>query len=316
MENTIHIVGFGSQGSAWAECFRSSGWNAQIYLAREGKSFQKAQSLGFNPQSMQELLRSIESPNHAPHWIALLCPDSEVAPIYREWIASSPAEVRLILAHGYAVYARELQMQKPQHQITLLAPKAIGPKLLQNFKDFFPQPHTLVAGFSAAPESTSGLLKIAQGLGFAANRLVSTTLEKEAVGDLISEQGLLCGGIFNLLEWTLEAMAKADVPEALIREECLSELELIAGLIRERGPAQAFQAISQAAQAGTIAMRMQLEASGFKEKFQAQMRSVENREFVEFFRSPHWKTDAQRLTQNLSEWEKKLTDSPVRKEMS
>jgi len=96
------------------------------------------------------------------------------------------------------------------------------------------------------------------------------------------------------------------VPEALIREECLTELELIAGMIRERGPATAFQAISQVAQCGTIAIANRLRDSGFKEQFLNQMENIQNEEFSKLFRSQDWRLQAKELVQNLKGWEERL----------
>src|SRR5262249_29103410 len=151
------------------------------------------------------------------HWVAMLCPDPLIGSLYREFMAQSSAEIRLILAHGYAIYSNDLIFHQSRHKAVLLTPKAIGPKLHQNFQNTYPHPHSLIAAFHAPEEDQATLIEIARGLGFAKRSLVSATFEEETMGDLMSEQGLLCGGVFNLLEWTLESMQKAGIPEALIR---------------------------------------------------------------------------------------------------
>ena len=307
--HALHLVGFGSQGAAWAECFRQSGWPLQVYVRAEGQSFKKAKEQGFDPQPIDRLPHSLlhaQKDLSTTHWIPMLCPDPLIAPIYREFIASCPGKVRLILAHGYAVYSGELQMHSPLHRTVLLAPKAIGPKLLQNFKSTYPNPHRLIAAFSATEEDHDELLRIARALGFARESLLAATFDEETMGDLMSEQGLLCGGVFNLLEWTMEAMMKAGIPEGLVREECLTELELIAGMIRDRGPSRTFQCISQVAQAGTIAMAGQLEESGFKQNFLAQMEEVTSRKFVRYFQSGLWNEKARQLVSRLAAFEERL----------
>jgi len=310
-QSKIHLVGFGSQGSAWAECLRKSDWQVHVYLSRKGKSFDRATELGFSPFLLDELPLQIVDKT-VSHWIAMLCPDMAIPGIYGDFIASSPAPVRLILAHGYVIYSGDLKLTQPLHQAALLAPKAIGPKLLQNFQSSFPHPHSLVAAFSAPPGEAEVLTQIARGIGFDSKSLVPATFDEETIGDLISEQGLLCGGALNLLEWTMEAMAKAGIPDALIREECLTELELIAGMIRERGPARTFQTISQAAQCGTIAMANRLEAAKLKEGFMAQMETIQNREFAKFFQSQGWRSQAKEFVDRLTKWEERLkkTESP------
>jgi ketol-acid reductoisomerase len=313
-QNTIHVVGYGSQGSAWAQCLKAAGWNVLVYLASSTSgSYQKAKSENFETRLLDELPKQILQTDRT-HWIAMLCPDSSIVPIYQQWIATSPAKVRLILAHGYAIYSGELQFDKPFHQATLLAPKAIGPKLLENFHAHFPGHHSLVAAFNSPADSQSELIQIAQGLGFDPKNLVPATFDQETIGDLISEQGLLCGGVFNLLNWTMEAMTRAGVPDALIQEECLTELELIAGMVRSRGPGKTFQAISQNAQAGTIAMGKILEKAGVKEKLLEQAEQIENRSFVKYFQSGDWIPLAEELKNKLNSWDQRFRNH--RKEKS
>lgn len=303
----VHLIGFGSQGSVWAQCLKTSDWHVDVYLPRESKSHQKATDLGFQSFALEEIKNRISSqPSVSPPWVVMTCPDLEISNIYEEYLTHLDVPLRLVLAHGYAVYSGALKTLNPNHQPFLLAPKAIGPKLLQNFQKCFPLPHSLVAAVSTpSADALPDLVRLAQSLGFQQDLLIETSFEKEAVGDLISEQGLLCGGVFNLLDFTVQAMIEAEIPEALIREECVTELELIAGLIREKGPKEAFGCISQAAQAGTIAMRERFLSSGFLAEFSEQMNTIKTRKFVEYLRAKDWKTSAQGLTEQLSRIEPK-----------
>ncbi|MBI3543399.1 MAG: hypothetical protein HY075_09030, partial [Deltaproteobacteria bacterium] len=280
----IHLVGFGSQGTAWAENLRRSGWQVSVYLGRsDSASFEKARALGFDPALIIELpkrLAASPAPADGAAMVAMLVPDHLIAPLYREFVASVARPLTIVLAHGYAVYAGELVALAAGHEPALLAPKAIGPKLEAAHKAVAPEPHHLVAAISAGDARDGSVVALAQGLGFAPERLVRASFEQEAVGDLISEQTLLCGGVFNLIEWTMEAMHEAGVPADLIREECLTELELIAGLIRERGVAATLGKISPAAQCGTIAMRERLVRAGVPEAIAEQARDVVSRKFV------------------------------------
>ncbi len=78
----------------------------------------------------------------------------------------------------------------------LLAPKAIGPELRRAFAKG--RPHDLKAATTDLREAPE-LAALAAGLGFATENLIACTPEMEAVGDLISEQMLLCGGLFTLV---------------------------------------------------------------------------------------------------------------------
>ncbi len=234
-----------------------------------------------------------------------MTPDHLIAPIYGDFLAACARPLTLVLAHGYAIYADELTQMSATHEPALLAPKAIGPKLAAAHAAAFPGAHRLVAGFHASPARTAQVTQLARALGFAPENLVPASFEQEAIGDLISEQTLLCGGVFNLLEWTMEAMIRAGVPARLIHEECLTELELVAGLLRERGMAATFSAISQAAQCGTISMREQLMNAGVPELIREQAARVVSKEFVQTMRRPEWQTKAAALKERLSQLEKK-----------
>lgn len=302
-KNTLYVIGFGSQAQAWAQCLRASGWSIEIYLSRpEGKSGQRARELGF--AQVQPLSELATLPSDA--LVAFLCPDTEIGPVYREQLASLDRPLTLLLAHGYAVYADDLKPARPSHELALFAPKAIGPKIWSLYQEARGDFHRLVAGFSASSERAPHVIALGRAMGFARERMVSATFEQEAVGDLLSEQGLLCGGVFTLLEWTLEAMKKAGVPEELMREECLTELELVAGLLRERGPAATYKVISQAAQAGTIAMQDALNSSGARAHFDAQLAQVLDRRFTKYFSEGAWKPGALALTKRLEHWQSEL----------
>jgi ketol-acid reductoisomerase len=313
---TLHIIGFGSQAKAWSQCLRASGWQVRIYLTRsESPSFAAARALGFEPTLLMDLRTELKakSPEAQPELIAFLCPDSAIGDLYAALLSDVVAPLTLILAHGYAVYAGDLKTKNPAHEIALLAPKAIGPKIWQLFQERKPgESHRLVAGFHASIERESSIRELALSMGFSKANLARATFEQETIGDLLSEQGLLCGGVFTLLEWTLKAMQDAGVPAALIREECLTELELIAGLLRERGPSSTFKAISQAAQCGTIAMQERLEASNAREFFEAQLQDVLSKKFVQDFRSGEWKPKARALTERLARWEDRFTEAAAK----
>jgi len=298
----IHIIGFGGQGDAWAHCLKYSGWDVRIYLHRQGPSFERAQAQGHNPHHLTDLTQDLaKTPDPL---IAMLCPDAEIGRIYRETVFPVSQPATIVLAHGFAVYAGQLRDLAPGHEVALLAPKAIGPKIRESHDHA--RPHKLVAGLSVSPKRAPLLQKLATGLGFDPNCLVPCTFDQETIGDLISEQSLLCGGVFPSLLWTMEEMAKAGVPDALIREECLTELELIASLIRTRGPATTLKTISDAARAGTAIMAERLETAGVREAISAQAATVTSRDFARAYASGGWKNRANRLIEALEAWERRL----------
>jgi ketol-acid reductoisomerase len=315
---TLSLIGFGTQASAWAPCLQDSGWSVCIYLHRKEGRFQAARALGFETFLVDELPSHLTAQGTTPQWLALLCPDASIGPLYDQYLAPLNQDLRLILAHGFAIYSHQLRIQNPRHAVCLLAPKAIGPKILEQFRMHFPSPHTLRAASCSTALTTDlerkQFLHIARALGFAPQSLIPVSFEQETIGDLISEQGLLCGGLFNLLIWTLEAMQKAGIPHELIHEECITELELIAGILKTHGPAGTFKKISEVAQCGTIAMGDRLRHSTFKTEFDAQMKSIQSGEFSAYYQSKQWLSQTHPFETLLNAWEIKLTTQPLLEE--
>lgn len=303
----IFVVGYGSQGSAWSRILKADGWEVSLYLSSRERSFQQALRDGFQPRLLEELPGDLVSHGSKKSLglVAFLCPDQVIGSVYRDYLSSVPTDLCLVLAHGYAVYAGELMCSRTNHYLALLAPKAIGPKLLKaglkSKRGHASAGHELAAALCVPEGVESHVMDLALSLGFRTEKLIRTSFEKEAVADLISEQGLLCGGIFTLLKWTVEAMRKAGVSEALIREECLTELELIASLIRERGPASTFEKISDAAKAGTIAMGQVFDDSNLRPLFEKQVDEVISHRFVDYLRSKSWEKKAKEYQENLRE---------------
>ncbi len=294
----IHLIGFGSQGSAWAEILLAKNWTVDVYLPNsKSASYANAEKLGLKPQSPNQLPLNLKP--GSSETIVFLIPDSIIGSFYREYLSSVEAELTLVLGHGYAVYNKDLVKVNPLHDLCLLAPKSIGPQLKAKALSAQKSSHDLVAAFHSPQRSQKKLLNLATALGFSENNLVPATFEQEAIGDLISEQILLCGGVFSLLEQTMKAMINAGIPPRLIKEECLTELELITGLLRKKGPDATFKAISQAAQCGAISMRENLLRNGLEKLCATQAQNVLNGNFAKEFESQEWKKNRNTFLEGL-----------------
>jgi ketol-acid reductoisomerase len=270
----IHIVGYGGQARAWAQCLRESGWSVEIYLRTPAKLS------GSRP------LAALASELEAGARVALLCADSAIGEVYERHLRGVDRALHLVIAHGFSVYAGTLKNLEPEHSLSLLAPKAIGPQIVTHFQAG--RPHELRAAWYSPAVAARAVIELAQGMGFSERNLISTTFEKETIGDLISEQGLLCGGLFTLLDWTQSAMREAGVPEDLIREECLSELELVAGLLKRKGPAETFATISDAAKVGALLVRDDFDRSDLRPRLQARFGEILSGKFGQRFLNQDW----------------------------
>ena len=147
---------------------------------------------------------------------------------------------------------------------------------------------------------------MAENLGFSPGNLIEATFEQEAIGDLMSEQGLLCGGLFTLMEWTMESMRKAGVPEALIREECLTETKLLMALVSQKGPGATLEKISEAAQCGTSKMHEAFSDSDVYDRMQKVFQRVIEHDFPKDLKKEQdWKPKFEHLQKRLKTWDQR-----------
>lgn len=222
--------------------------------------------------------------------MALLIPDRAIPGFYAELLSAVPHALSLVLAHGYAAAFGGL-VPRSGHAVMLLAPKAIGPELRRAFVEGRGSHGLKAAAFGEVSA-------LARGLGVVPENLIPADFRSETVGDLISEQLLLCGGVFPWLGVTMERMRAQGVPEALIREECLTELELVARVLRAEGPSGAFRKISEAAQFGTARMFERLERIGFMEAAAAQAEESASGEFA----AKYAREDSTRAIERFAAW--------------
>lgn len=301
----LHLIGYGSQAKAWSAILRDTGYSVSIALrGPESASWSQAITDGFDPITLEQCREVVLSRSSST--IAFLCPDHIIGSLYQKYFAEIPRELTLVLAHGYAVYSGELITRNALHQIALLAPKSIGPQLRAAFLSAKEKGRPFHDRTAAISEQTPSDLTSA--LGFSKENLVLTNPETEAVGDLLSEQGLLCGGLFTMIDWTISSMRAANIPDRLIQEECVTELLLIAGLIQERGLETTLRSISQAALAGASLMNESLESSGARKAFDERLSRVLTKNFVQDYKSDSWKTNAAALFEKMKNYESQRKD--------
>jgi ketol-acid reductoisomerase len=299
----IHLVGYGSQGRAWVEALSSpkwkSLWTLNVYLPAESPS----RKLYPDARSIFDLRKHLESERVQRQVVIFLCPDQTIGSLYREFLAPLQQPLSIVLAHGFAVQSGALASAPSEHELNLLAPKVIGPKLAEGIRS---GAHSHIAAVHFGPHSRTLLTKIATALGFQADRLIPASFEQETVGDLLSEQGLLCGGVFTLLLWTAKQMREAGVPPTLIKTECITELKLIAELLDELGPAATLEKISPTARAGAALMFETLSNPYTRKQFDARLARVRSGEFFQDLETGAAKRPAETLAAHLRKLESEV----------
>jgi ketol-acid reductoisomerase len=114
-----------------------------------------------------------------------------------------------------------------------------------------------VSAFYAISNNRSGrakktIFELAGGIGIAKKRLIKTSFEHEAIGDLFGEQAVLCGGLAGLVKSGFDILVKKGIPPDNAYLEVAYQLDLIVELIKQHGLEGMLKRISVAARMGAV----------------------------------------------------------------
>ncbi|MGZ5906269.1 MAG: ketol-acid reductoisomerase, partial [Reyranella sp.] len=199
---TIGIIGFGSQGHAHALNLRDSGMNVMVGLYPGSKSWQQAQMAGLRVGTVEEVARSADI-------IMMLAPDQVQKKIYDESIAPSlRAGQMLMFAHGFNIHYNQI-VPPADVDVTMIAPKAPGHKVRENFVAGIGVPAVVAVYQNASENAKEIALAYGRGIGSAKAGIIETTFEEETETDLFGEQAVLCGGVTSLVKTAFETLVSA-----------------------------------------------------------------------------------------------------------
>jgi ketol-acid reductoisomerase len=240
---TIGIIGFGSQGHAHALNLRDNGCNVMVGLYPGSKSWQQAQMAGLRVGTVEEVARDADI-------IMVLAPDQVQKQIYDESIAPAmKAGKMLMFAHGFNIHYNQI-MPPSDVDITMIAPKAPGHKVRENFVNGIGVPAIIAVHQNASENAKEMALAYGAGIGSAKAGIIETTFEEETETDLFGEQVVLCGGVTALVKTAFETLVQAGYQPEIAYFECMHELKLLVDLMHEGGMAYMRYSISDTAEYG------------------------------------------------------------------
>ncbi len=235
----IALIGFGSQGKAWALNLRDSGYSVTVYLREGSSSKNSVCQLGFCEKQLS-LDQKISEKT-----ILLLIPDHELLNFLNTYHPCMKKNAHMIYAHGFGVSFLNLDKLFPQFTHSLLAPKAIASEV----RFFFETKQPLFGVYApgnipghSTDAMTKELLSLGKGIGLSV--LEKVRFEEETKADLFSEQSLLCSLIPQGSLITFEYLVKKGIPAPLAFMECFLELKTISKAFVDLGPKEFFQLIS------------------------------------------------------------------------
>ena len=244
-DQTIAVIGYGSQGHAHAQNLRDSGLNVVVGQRPGSVNYELAKKHGFEPVSAAEAAAQADV-------IMVLVPDHVQADLYREAIEPGlkPGNM-LMFSHGFNIHFGQIVPPKDV-DVTMVAPKGPGHLVRREYEIGAGVPCLVAVQQDATGKALERALAYANGIGGARAGVIETTFKEETETDLFGEQVVLCGGTAELIKAGFETLVEAGYQPEIAYFECCHELKLIVDLIYEGGLSRMRYSISDTAEYGDL----------------------------------------------------------------
>ena len=245
-DQTIAVIGYGSQGRAMALNLRDSGYDVIVGLRARSRSRRLTTDDG---------LKRIETVRTTVTRADVVCfafPDHLHGRVYERDIKGRlKGGTTLLFLAGMSVHFGFVKAPDGC-DVIMIAPHAPGVAVREQFLtdrslSAFYAVHQDVTG-----QATRTAQKLAEAIGFLKSRLVRTTFEHEALGDLFGEQAVLCGGLAMLLKLGFETLLKKGLPPENAYLEVVHQMDLLVDLVKKHGIEGMLSRISVAARYGSV----------------------------------------------------------------
>lgn len=244
-KGTIAMLGYGSQGRALACNLRDSGYDILVGLRSRSPGRKAARSDGF--ERILTINRAVKNAD----CLCFALPDHLHGRIFaRDIRPNMKRRATLIFLHGFSVHFGTIKPPATA-DVIMIAPHAPGIMVREKYLA-----DRSLSAFWAVYQNPSGraarvAAELAAAMGFRKSRLVKTTFEKEAVGDLFGEQAVLCGGLSELVLGGFEVLVEKGLSPENAYLEVAYQLDLIIGLIKRYGVKGMYDRISVTARYGS-----------------------------------------------------------------
>ena len=242
---TIAILGFGSQGHAYALNLKGSGHDVVVGLRPDSSSRAKAEAAGL------EVLDVADAASKGDV-VMILLPDERQAEIWESDIKDGISEGNLLMfAHGFAINFDQIE-PPPGVDVGMVAPKGPGHLVRRQYEEGRGVPCLMAIHADESGTAHDQVLAYASGVGGGRAGVIETTFKDECETDLFGEQAVLCGGATELVQAGFETLVEAGYDPRLAYFECLHELKLIVDLMYEKGLGGMRYSISNTAEYGDM----------------------------------------------------------------
>ena len=275
-DNTVAIIGYGSQGHAHAQNLRDSGINVVVGQRKGGENYELAKQHGFEPCTAAEAAKKGDL-------IMILLPDEVQAQVYEEDIKPNLKPGKCILfAHGFNIHFGQIVPPKDV-DVFMIAPKGPGHLVRRTFVEGGGVPCLVAIEQDASGNALKLALAYAKGIGGTRSGVIETSFREETETDLFGEQAVLCGGLTHLIQAGFETLVEAGYQPEMAYFECMHEMKLIVDLLYEGGMGRMRYSISNTAEYGDYVSGPRVIGKQVKESMREVLDDIQSGKFARDF---------------------------------
>jgi len=270
----IAVLGYGSQGRAWALNLKDSGHDIIIGLRPGSKSRKVARREGFRQ------LAALPNTVASAQVIVFAFPDHLHSKVFDKDIRPhlQPGST-LIFLHGLSIHFKTV-IPPRNCDIILLAPlgpgNAVREKYLSNEPiGFFYAIHQDYSGKAKATVNT-----FVRALKIDRKALIKTSFAEEAIGDIFGEQAVLCGGLSQLIKAGYDTLVESGLSPDKAYLEVAYQIDLIVELIKKYGIEGMLRRVSVTARLGSILAGPRIIDRGVKTRMRRLLGEIQGGKFV------------------------------------
>jgi ketol-acid reductoisomerase len=275
IKSKVAVIGYGTQGRAWARNLHDSGCNITIGLPSKSKS-QKIVKRDF-PKPATTISRAIKNSD----MVIFAFPDHLHGSVYKKDIEPYlKDDVALIFLCGYSIHFKVI-IPPPDSDIILLAPLGPGSAV----REVYLKNESIRFFYSIFQNGTGNAEKtlryLTKNLKIGNKSLINTTFKDEAIGDIFGEQAVICGGLTQLIKSGYETLTESGLSSDKAYLEVAYQLDLIVDLIKRYGIEGMYRRISVAAKYGSYLSGRKIIDSSVKKRMKEALREIKNGNFAD-----------------------------------
>lgn len=299
---TVAVIGYGSQGHAQAQNMRDSGLNVVIGLRPGSSSEAKAREDGF------EVLSPADASARADI-IQILAPDTIQPGIFKESVEPNLKEGdALVFSHGFNIHYEGI-VPPANVDVYMVAPKGPGHLVRRVFTEGGGVPSLIAVHQDATGKAKDRALAHASAVGGGRAGILETTFKDETETDLFGEQAVLCGGLSHLVMAGFETLTEAGYDPDIAYFECLHEIKLITDLMYEGGIANMRYSISDTAEYGDLTRGPRVIDANVKQNMRKVLDDIQKDKGARF--AKEWMEDTEKGYPHYKELQGKGQKHPI-----